>query len=172
MPWPWKNLSGSAARDGSHRPTPQAGPTFRLARRRAPLVHSRAPIHTQRRVAPAPAPRTGDDAMDSLRVLVFDDNSDAADSLSLLLRLWGHEPRVAHDGPEAMAAAVGLEPDVALLDIGLPQMDGFELGRRLRELPGLGDLPLVAMTGYADANARRRSEEARFLAHLVKPTDP
>jgi CheY-like chemotaxis protein len=110
--------------------------------------------------------------MDAVRVLVVDDNSDTTDSLGLLLRLWGHKPLAARGGTEALAAASDFQPDVALLDIGMPRMDGFELARRLRDLPGLGDLTLLAMTGYADADYRRRTEEAGFLAHLAKPADP
>jgi CheY-like chemotaxis protein len=110
--------------------------------------------------------------MPALRVLVAQDNPDAADSLCLLLRLGGHEPLAARDGVAALAAAPRFQPDVALLDIGMPHRDGFELGRRRRELPGLGGLPLLAMSGYGDARSRRRSEEAGFGAYLVKPGEP
>jgi CheY-like chemotaxis protein len=110
--------------------------------------------------------------MGALRVLVVDDNSDTTDSLCLLLRLWGHQPLAARDGREALAAATDFQPDVALLDLAMPHMDGFELGRRLRELPGLCELPLLAMSGYADAGSRRCSEEAGFLAHLAKAGEP
>jgi CheY-like chemotaxis protein len=107
-----------------------------------------------------------------LRVLAVDDSADTASSLAMLLRLWGHEARTARDGPAALAAAAEFAPEVALLDLGLPRMDGYELGRRLRELPGLGRLLLVALTGYADAEYRRRSAAAGFAFHLVKPPDP
>ncbi len=109
--------------------------------------------------------------MMALRVLVVDDNADVAYSLSLLLRQWGHEPSVAHDGPEALAVVATFRPDVALLDVALPRMDGYEVGRQLRQLPGLEGLTLLALTGYADAETQRRSQEAGFAAHLVKPAD-
>jgi two-component system CheB/CheR fusion protein len=110
--------------------------------------------------------------MAALRVLVVDDNADVADSVSLLLRLWCHEPLVARDGPAALAAATAFGPDVVILDIALPRMDGYELGRRLRELPGQQGLTLLAMSGYGAAEYHRRSTEAGFLAHLVKPVHP
>ena len=110
--------------------------------------------------------------MVALRVLVVDDYADVADSLSLLLRLWGHEPLVTRDGPEALAAAPAFRPDVVILDIALPRMDGYELARRLRELPGLEGLALLALSGYGEAEYQRRSKEAGFLAHLVKPVHP
>jgi len=110
--------------------------------------------------------------MDAMRVLLVGDYADVTNSLSLLISHWGHEPRAARDGPGALAVAPAFRPDVALLDLGLPRMDGFELGRRLRDLPGLGGLPLIALSGYGDAKSRRRSGEAGFLAHLVKPADP
>src|SRR5437016_5854385 len=84
-----------------------------------------------------------------LRVLVLDDLRDAADSLALLVRLWGHRPLVAYDGPTALDLARGDPPDVALLDIVLQDgMDGCEVARRLRQMPGLDKLLLVAVTGY------------------------
>jgi len=109
--------------------------------------------------------------MDALRVLVVDDSADVADGLCSLLRRWGHQTRVAYDGPQALAHAHEFRPDVALLDLGLPGLDGYEVGRRLHELPGLGGLPLVAMTGHADAAYERRSREEGYAAHLVKPAD-
>jgi CheY-like chemotaxis protein len=98
-----------------------------------------------------------------------DDNPDAADLLSESLRLLGHTLRVAHDGPSALRIAEGFAPDVALLDIGLPVMDGYELARRLREQTACADVRLVAITGYGQEADRRRSEAAGFDAHLVKP---
>jgi CheY-like chemotaxis protein len=108
----------------------------------------------------------------SRRVLVVDDNQDAADSLAMLLRLGGHEVHVFHDGPTAVAAADAVKPEVALLDIGLPEMNGFELARRLRTHPGLTAILLVAVTGYGQDQDLRRSREAGFDHHLVKPIDP
>jgi len=106
-----------------------------------------------------------------VRVLVVDDNDDAADLLAEVLDTMGHEVSKAHDGPEALAVAEERRPEIALLDIGLPVMDGYELARRLRAMDGLGGIKLVAVTGYGQASDRRRSEEAGFDAHLVKPID-
>lgn len=106
------------------------------------------------------------------KVLVVDDNVDAADSLALLLRLTGNEVRTAYDGPNALQAAEEHRPDVIFLDIGLPGMDGYEVGRRLRQQPGFEQTPLVAVTGYGSADDRRRSDECGFYAHLVKPVSP
>jgi CheY-like chemotaxis protein len=106
-------------------------------------------------------------------VLLVDDNTDAARALALLLRRDGHDVHVAHDGPAALESAPAFRPQVVLLDIGLPKgMDGYEVGRRLRELPGLGDTVLAALTGYGQEDDRQRSLAAGFDAHLVKPVDP
>jgi two-component system CheB/CheR fusion protein len=101
-----------------------------------------------------------------------DDNVDAANTMAMLLRLSGHEVRTAHDGPSAIHAAQSYRPDIVLLDIGLPGMDGFEVARRLRALPDLKRLVLVALTGYGQEEDRRRSSAAGFDHHLVKPVDP
>ena len=109
--------------------------------------------------------------MRAVRVLLVDDNVDAAESLAMLLRLWGHEVAVAHDGPDALRAAEAQRPEFALLDIGLPGMDGYELARRLRPQPGFGQTILVALTGWGQEEDRRRSKEAGFDHHLVKPVE-
>ncbi len=105
----------------------------------------------------------------SLRVLVVDDNVDQADSVALLLRASGHEVRVAYSGPAALEVAVAYRPDLVLMDIGLPGMDGYEVARHLRQQPGPKDAVLVAVTGYGRESDRQRSEEAGFDYHLVKP---
>lgn len=105
------------------------------------------------------------------RVLVVDDNVDAAELLAASLALMGHETRIAHDGPSALALVSSFEPQVAVLDIGLPVMDGYELGRRLRAIPGLASLRLIALTGYGQASDRKRSADAGFDLHLVKPVE-
>ena len=107
----------------------------------------------------------------SLRVLVVEDNVDAAETLMLVLEASGHIVRTTHDGPSALVAALEFRPQVMLLDIGLPGMSGFELAKLLRAQPALGDVVLVAMTGYGEASARQRSQEEGFNHHLVKPTD-
>jgi CheY-like chemotaxis protein len=105
-------------------------------------------------------------------VLVVEDNVDAAETLALLLKGWGHEVRVAHDGPAAIDAAQARQPDAVLLDIRLPGMDGYEVAQQLRTRPGFEKTTLVAMTGYDAEKARRRSEEAGFDHLLTKPVDP
>ncbi|MBA3588982.1 ATP-binding protein [Methylibium sp.] len=106
------------------------------------------------------------------RILVVDDNQDAATSLAELLELTGHETRFAHDGLEAVQAAESFRPDVVLLDIGLPKLNGFEAARMIRQQPWGKDMMLVALTGWGQEEDRRMSSEAGFDAHLVKPVDP
>lgn len=104
------------------------------------------------------------------RVLVVDDNEDAADMLAETLTMLGHRVRVANDGPTALRVARELEPEVVLLDIGLPVMDGYELAERLRSLPEVhDDTRFIAVTGYGQEEDRERSRRAHFAAHLVKP---
>ncbi|MDB5874911.1 MAG: hybrid sensor histidine kinase/response regulator [Ramlibacter sp.] len=119
-------------------------------------------------VAGAPAPQGRALRPTDARVLVVDDNADAGDTLADMLRFMGAQARVARDGPEAITLAQSFAPDLILLDIGLPGMDGYEAARRLRELPGL-QMRLVALTGYGSAQDRARSKAAGFDAHLVKP---
>ncbi|MDI1433982.1 ATP-binding protein [Polyangium sorediatum] len=103
------------------------------------------------------------------RILVVDDNEDAAMLLAESLGSLGHQTRVASDGPSALRLAENFRPDIALLDIGLPVMDGYELAHRLRERPELDRLRLIAVTGYGQASDRSLSQKAGFDAHLVKP---
>jgi PAS domain S-box-containing protein len=102
-------------------------------------------------------------------VLVVDDNIDAGDILADALEDQGYRVVRAHDGPSAIEAAGAAHPSIVLLDIGLPVMDGYEVGRRLRALPGLADIKLVAITGYGQPADKQRSTDAGFVAHLVKP---
>ena len=106
------------------------------------------------------------------RVLVVDDNVDAAQSTAVLLRHLGHEVAVAHDGAEALQAAASFNPEVVLLDIGLPGMSGYEVAAQLRARPNGQALTLVALTGYGQDEDRRKSAEAGFTLHMVKPVDP
>jgi PAS domain S-box-containing protein len=103
-----------------------------------------------------------------LRILVVDDNVDGAETLAMLLELDGHEARIAHDGKEAVAIALVERPDVVLLDIGLPGMNGYEACKAMRR-GGLTDTLIVATTGYGQDEDRRRSREAGFDSHQVKP---
>ena len=102
-------------------------------------------------------------------VLVVDDNVDAADSLGEMLAAWGYHVTVAHDGPAALAALQDTLPDIALLDIDMPAMDGYELAAHLRFQPGCEELPIVAITGSGTPDDVRRSRAEGFSAHLVKP---
>jgi CheY-like chemotaxis protein len=103
------------------------------------------------------------------RVLMIEDHADGAESMEMLLTALGHEVRSAGDGPEGLAAAEAFQPDVALVDLGLPGMDGFEVARRLRSRFGVG-LHIVALTGYSEQVYRQMTADAGFDAHLVKPS--
>ena len=103
---------------------------------------------------------------------MVDDNVDAAETLAALLRLWGHEVQSAHSGSQAIAAARAMRPEITLLDIEMPDMNGYEVARRLRNENGLTSTVIVALTGYGQERDRRRSAEAGFLAHMVKPINP
>jgi two-component system CheB/CheR fusion protein len=102
-------------------------------------------------------------------VLVVEDNLDAAESLRDVLEFAGHEVEVAHDGREGLDRARRLRPDVVLCDIGLPVMDGYEVARAIRADPSLAQVLLVAVTGYAGPDDRRRAADAGFDVHLAKP---
>ena len=106
-----------------------------------------------------------------LRVLLVEDDAELSRMLVEALVANGHEARVAHDGPAGLAACAEFKPAVALLDIGLPGMDGHALAERLRTLPGMENLRIVAVTGYGGQSYRRRSRTAGFDRHLVKPID-
>jgi signal transduction histidine kinase len=131
--------------------------TLRLA---CAAKDSAAPLAKQAPPGAIPSPR---------RILIVDDNVEAALTLAELLALDGHETHVAHDGPSAVEAARRLSPDVAILDIGLPGFDGFEVARRLRAEPELRGLLLVALSGWVQPDDRARSREAGFDHHLAKP---
>lgn len=105
------------------------------------------------------------------RVLVVDDNADAAQMLAMLLETSGHEVEMAYDGPNALKAALAFRPDVVLLDIGLPGLSGFEVAQQIRQQPALKGIVLVALTGYGHEADQRRSQEAGFDYHLIKPVD-
>jgi CheY-like chemotaxis protein len=105
------------------------------------------------------------------RVLIVDDNEDAANSLALILELGGHETACVYSAMDALQRAAGFRPDVVLLDIGLPGMDGYEVAQKMRELPGLRDIRLVAVTGYGRSDDRIRARDAGFDDHLTKPVE-
>jgi signal transduction histidine kinase len=108
----------------------------------------------------------------SRRVLIVEDNADSAESLTLLLRGRGHQVRVVNDGRDAVGAALEFLPEVILLDIGLPGLDGFDVARALRTRPEIGSARLIALSGYGQQRDRERSAAAGFDMHLVKPVDP
>ena len=129
-------------------------------------------------LAPEPSPPdpgpSGDwsDSQDRIRVLVVEDNADAAESMEMLLRQLGHEVWVAGDGRSGLSLAERERPEVVLLDIGLPELNGLEVARRIRRQPWGERMFLVALTGWGQEDDRRRSREAGFDHHLVKPVDP
>jgi CheY-like chemotaxis protein len=105
------------------------------------------------------------------RVLIVDDNEDSANSLAMILELGGHETASVYTAVDALQRAAVFRPDVVLLDIGLPGMDGYEVAQKMRELPGLRDIRLVAVTGYGRSDDRLRAREAGFDDHLIKPVE-
>jgi two-component system CheB/CheR fusion protein len=132
----------------------------RLPASPAPDVHlSVAQAETSRPASIAP-----------LRVLVVDDNPDSAESIAMLLSFDGHEVKTASDGPAGLKLAATFQPQVVLLDIGLPGMDGYEVARQMRELPQTTHALLIAVSGYGRAEDRERARQAGFDHHLVKPT--
>jgi PAS domain S-box-containing protein len=135
---------------------------------RLPQAVSGALVHA---AAADTAPAAANGRRSGARVLVVDDNQDAAALLGALVREFGYEPRVAYDAPSALAEAERFEPAVALVDLGLPVMDGFELAQRFTEHPSLRKVTLVAVTGYGQQRDRETSTKAGFAAHLVKPVD-
>jgi signal transduction histidine kinase len=140
----------------------EQGATFTVT---LPLATSEAPL---RSVDPPVGPVA---ATQGSHILLVDDNQDAATVLADSLRTLGHDVLVAHDGPTALAAVAEYRPQVALLDLGLPVMDGFELAERLRGESGLNDVTLIAVTGYAQEVDRRRTAASGFDLHLAKPVD-
>jgi CheY-like chemotaxis protein len=121
------------------------------------------PERREARLLAAPARR---------RILVVDDNEDSAMSMALLLAGMGNETRTAHEGLEALEVGATFLPEIILLDIGMPRLNGYETARRIREQPWGQSVKLVAVTGWGQEADRRRSQEAGFDHHLVKPVDP
>ncbi|AVR96010.1 hybrid sensor histidine kinase/response regulator [Pseudoduganella armeniaca] len=153
------SASASSAGEGQ-------GSTFTL---RLPVAGQ--PAHALPVAAQGAVPVQGT-ATAPLRVLIADDNVDAANTLDALLRLAGHDTRIAHDGVAALALAEGFRPQLAFLDLGMPLLDGYETARRLRALPHMADLALVALTGWGAAEDRARARAAGFDRHLLKPAAP
>ena len=128
------------------------------------LVDVRQPLHSPNTsTAKAESPK---------RILVTDDNQDAANSVAMLLRLSGHEVETAYDGIKAVQKAESYQPDIMLLDIGLPGMNGYDVCRSIRQQPWGKSIRIVALTGWGQDQDRRTAREAGFDDHLVKPVDP
>jgi signal transduction histidine kinase/ActR/RegA family two-component response regulator len=147
----------------AHSDGPGRGSEFTVRLPYAPAAREAAP-----RAGRAPAAGS----LARQRILIVDDNRDSAESIALLLKLLGADVRMTFDGPSALAAIDGYRPDVVLMDIGLPGMDGYEVARRIRQRPEFANLTLIAITGWGQAEDRLRSRAAGFQHHLVKPADP
>ncbi len=107
-----------------------------------------------------------------MRILVADDNHDVAQSMAMLLELFGHEVHVAHDGLDAVSAVERLLPDLVFMDVGMPRLSGYEATRRIRAQPGGDRIVIAALTGWGQERDRRESRDAGCDLHLVKPVDP
>src|SRR5205814_5862708 len=140
---------------------PRRGSEFVI---RLPAVSERVPRGPERR-------SVGKSGQSARRVLIVDDDVDATEMLADALRAAGHEVREEHDGASALVAAAQFQPDVVLLDLGLPGMDGIEVARRLRSYPQLAQVRIVALTGFGQGADRRRSAAVGIESHLVKPVD-
>jgi PAS domain S-box-containing protein len=129
----------------------------------------RLPIRAEIPSEKLSAPDSPPSSSGKRRILVVDDNRDSAESLSMLLKMTGNETQVAYDGVEALEAAERFQPEVVLLDIGLPKLNGYEVARKLREQPWGKNMVLVALTGWGQDEDRRKSQAAGFNSHMVKP---
>ncbi len=131
---------------------------------RLPIADGSLPI--------APAVAHHQATMAPRRILVVDDNRDAATSLAMMLKLMGNEAAKAHDGIEAIEIAEQFRPDLIMLDIGMPRLNGFDTAKRIRALPWGQQVTIVALTGWGQEEDRKRSKEAGIDDHLVKPVEP
>jgi len=131
----------------------------------------RLPVLIEMPNASADRPKVELSQTSARRILIVDDNIDAADSLAMLLQMEGIETETARDGLEAISAAEAFHPDVILLDIGLPKLNGYEVCRRIRAQPWSQKMLLIALTGWGQDDDRSRSREAGFDAHMIKPID-
>jgi CheY-like chemotaxis protein len=129
---------------------------------RLPRAHER-PSQNVPAAAPAPAPAS------SKRVLIVDDNEDSSELLSALVQRLGHQTEVAYEGTRALQLAEEFAPHIVFLDIGLPGMNGFEVARRMRQLPACASIPIIAVTGYTRESDRQEAASAGFTEHFAKP---
>jgi CheY-like chemotaxis protein len=165
-----EGYSSSLAEQAGQTIERQTGQLARLADRLS--EGSGVPRNRQRLAQPRPL--TGIDRLAEVtprRILIVDDNRDAADSTGTLLLLWGHQVRVAYDGLSAVALARTYLPDVCLIDLAMPGMSGYQVVRQLRNEPGLKPALLIALTGFDQQADRKQSREAGFDAYLVKPVE-
>jgi CheY-like chemotaxis protein len=170
-----QDASGGPVPPGVARAAPGAARTGRTAAAGRPLDEKEPPAVTQ-----APAAFTGfltnpkESFMlriTSPRILVVDDLADAADSMAMVLQMWGYDAEVSYDGAAALATVAAYRPHIVLVDLGLPVMDGLEVARRLLARPECWHMVLIALTGYADQASRALAREAGFHHYLVKPID-
>src|SRR5262249_38652949 len=133
-----------------------------------PLTTSVAAVATKSHVGTQDIPTKAS----ARRILIVDDNEDSAESMALLLQLDEHQVQMAHDGLTALKLAQSFQPDIILLDIGLPGMNGYDVARRLRAQSDTSGAQLIALTGYGQEEDQQRSKEAGFDYHLVKPVEP
>ncbi len=124
------------------------------------------------RPLPAPTCKYAGTLTETTRILVADDNTDAAESLALVLQSAGHTVHVSYDGAAAVEAMHSFSPEIAVLDIGMPRLNGYDAARQIRTLPGGTDCVLVALSGWGQSDDKRRAREAGFDEHLTKPVDP
>jgi CheY-like chemotaxis protein len=132
----------------------------------------RLPVARQDAARPKSAEAPAAAGPASRRVLIADDNRDAAESLAVLLRMHGHEVTVAYDGPQALALLTQVHPEVALLDIGMPGLNGYEVARRVRQGPLGRTITLIAVTGWGQDRDKAQAHLAGFDHHFTKPVDP
>jgi CheY-like chemotaxis protein len=140
------------------------GSTFTLRIPLAAAQPASAELPAQGSVAPV--------GTSSLRILIADDNRDAAESLAALLRMVGHDVRIAYDGVEALGLASEYRPDAIVLDIGMPKMNGYDVAKKLRAEPTGQQMTIIALSGWGQEEDKRRSREAGIDHHLVKPLEP
>jgi CheY-like chemotaxis protein len=164
-------LGSSLSREGEDRRgaatmSLRAGTELLIADAEQPMTGSTPP---DRRCAPPAARTEGSGSGGRLRLLVVDDHAPCAESLAVLLRLWGAEVRVCGSGPQAIDLALSFRPDAALVDIMLPGIDGYELAAHLRTHDSMKNMMLIAVTGLGDIGHRVRTREAGFAYHLLKP---
>lgn len=156
----------SAASDG-----PGRGTTMTIRLPALPAGAAGPERRAEAQAQPQPIAATDESSSTARRVLIVDDNADAADTLALLLTEHGHATHIAYDGASALVAVSEFRPEVILLDLGLPDIDGIEVCKAVRAEPGGGDVTVVALSGWGQNRDKRRTAKAGFDAHLTKPAD-